>query len=438
MLSAEENSLLCRIVGDAPMGRMIRRYWIPAALSDEVEADGWPRRVRLMGEDLIVFRDSKGRVGLLEELCPHRGTSLLLARNEECGLRCLYHGWKFDVAGNVLDMPAEIDAESVMGRVRALSYPVRESGGIVWAYMGEKGMEPPPLDFEFARFPASHVVHLKARIECNWVQSLEGVIDSAHTNYLHSDTFKPAAGFLASTYRGDSLLVDRPSNDGKPRFEIENMPYGFRYAAIRRPVADPEKNSYVRVTLFVAPFYGLFAGQEGWGSIQAFVPIDDTHTMLYFTRYNLMHPIDAKERERQIAWTGFLPGEIDAEGRKRRTRENDWLQDRAAMREGKSMSGIRGVQMEDAAVQESMGPLYDRRKEHLGSSDVAVVRMRRLMLQSLRDFIDRDKTPLGLDTGVDYTKLRGEEAVVPMGATWQELCRLGEARSALAKAPNQA
>ncbi|MGH7090204.1 MAG: Rieske 2Fe-2S domain-containing protein, partial [Stellaceae bacterium] len=328
MLTREENELLCRIGPEAPMGRMVRRYWLPALLSDELDADSAPVRVRLMGEDLVAFRDSRGRVGLLEELCPHRGASLGLARNEECGLRCLYHGWKFDVSGKVLDMPVELDADSVIDRVRAVAYSVHEAGGIVWAYMGPAGLEPPPIDFEFTKFPASHIVHVKARIECNWVQCLEGVIDSAHTNYLHGDTFKPAAGFLSSTYRGDSLLVDRPSNDGRPRFEIENTEYGFRYAAIRKPVIDAEKNAYIRVTLFVAPFYGIFAGQAGWGSLQAFVPIDDAHTMLYFVRHNLSHPVDAKERERQIAWSGLIPGvDLDGEGRKVRNRDNNWLQD---------------------------------------------------------------------------------------------------------------
>ena len=297
--------------------------------------------------------------------------------------------------------------------------------------MGEKGAEPPPLDFEFAQYPAENIVHMKARLDCNWVQSLEGVIDSSHTNYLHGDTFKPAAGFLASTYRGDSLLVDRPSNDGKPRYEIENTEYGFRYAAIRKPLADADKNSYVRVTLFVAPFYGLFPGQEGWGSVQAFVPIDDTHTMLYFTRYNMRGAVSAKERERHYAWSGFVPGvDVDADGRKFRNRGNDWLQDRKAMQAGTSMSGVRGVQMEDAVVQESMGPIYDRRKEHLGTSDMAVVRMRRLMLQSVRDFMASGKTPLGLGAALDYKKLRAEEAIVPLDTPWQKLCRLGEPQPA--------
>jgi phthalate 4,5-dioxygenase len=419
MLTNEENALLCHVGPLTAMGRMVRRYWMPALLSEELQPDGAPKRVRLLGENLVAFRDSRGRVGLLEESCPHRGVSLLLARNEECGLRCLYHGWKFDVSGTVLDMPAELEPEGFIDRVRAVAYPAREAGGVVWAYLGPAGAEPPPMDFEFTKFPDSHNVIVKARIECNWVQCLEGVIDSAHTTYLHADTFKPAAGFLSSTYRGDSLLVDRPTSDGRPRFEVENTPYGFRYAAIRRPVND-DKNVYVRVTLFVAPFYGLFAGQDGWGSLQAFVPIDDEHTMLYFVRYNLTRPVDPEERKRHAAWSGLVPGvDLDDEFRKFRSKDNDWLQDRDAMKRGTSFSGLRGVQMEDAVVQESMGPIYDRSKEHLGSSDIAVVRMRRLMLQSLRSFTENAQPPLGLTAPVAYSQLRAEEKIIPLGTAWK-------------------
>jgi phthalate 4,5-dioxygenase len=422
MLTREDNELLCRIGPDAAMGKMMRRYWLPAAISSELEADGAPKRVRLMGEDLVAFRDSSNRVGLLEELCPHRGVSLTLARNEECGLRCLYHGWKFDVSGKILDMPTEIEPQNFIDRFRATAYPVRESGGIVWAYLGPAGTEPPPPDFEFTTFPDAQNVIVKARIECNWVQCLEGVIDSAHTNYLHADTFQPAAGLANSVFRDDSLLVGRPSSDGKPRFEVEDRDYGFRYAAIRRPLVDPDKNIFVRTTLFIAPFHGIFAGQAGWGSHQAFVPIDDEHTMLYFVRYNLTRPVDDAERQRHAAWSGFAPGvDIDAEFRKFRNRENDWQQDRAAMRSGTSYSGVKGVQMEDAVVQESMGRIYDRSKEHLGTSDVAVVRMRRLMLQSLRDFVAGNAQPLGLAAPVDYSCLRATEGIIPIGTPWQSL-----------------
>jgi len=427
MLTPEDNELLCRITGSKPMGQMVRRYWMPALLSDEIECDSQPVRVRLMGENLVAFRDSNGDVGLIQELCPHRGASLFLARNEECGLRCLYHGWKFDVSGKILDMPTENNNEAIIDRIHATAYPVQEIGGIIWAYMGPKGDEPPPINFEFTKYPDSHLVHTKMHIQCNWVQCLEGVLDSAHANYLHSDTFKPTANSLSSDYRGDSLVVDRPSGDGQPRFEIENTSYGFRYAAIRRAMTEEVDRSYVRVTLFVAPFYGLFAGQKDWGALQAFVPIDDENTMLYFVRYNLKQPVDDKERERQIAWSGLIPGvDIDQNFHMMRNRENNWLQDRAAMEAGQSASGLRGVQVEDAVIQESMGPIYDRSTEHLGTTDIAVVRMRSLLLRSVRGFVREEKTPLGLNKKIPYERLRGEEAIISRETTWQEVCDLGQ------------
>lgn len=428
MLTREENELLCRIGPAAPMGQMIRRYWVPVAMSDELESDGAPKRVHLLGENFVAFRDSKGRVGLLDERCPHRGASLVLARNEDCGLRCLYHGWKIDVAGRVLDTPAEPEASHLKDNVRAVAYPARDAGGIIWAYLGPVGREPPLLDFEFTKLPASHRVVVKARIACNWVQCLEGVIDSAHSNFLHTDTFKPAAGLAVSDYKGSSLLVERPSNDGRPRMEVEDTPYGFRYAAIRKPIVDADKRAYIRVTLFVAPFYGMFPGQKGWGTMQAFVPIDDESTFIYFVRYTLDRPIDDEERKRQVNWSGFRMGvDIDKEFRMFRNRENNWLQDRAAMKRGESFSGVAGVQLEDAMIQESMGPIYDRTKEHLGAADLAVVRMRRLMLASVRRFTESGETPVGLGGPVDYPRLRAAELSLPHGSSWQKAVDAGRA-----------
>lgn len=427
MLTPEDNELLCRIAGKSPMGQMVRRYWLPALFSKEIENDSHPVRVRLMGEDLVAFRDSNGDVGLIQELCPHRGASLFLARNEECGLRCLYHGWKFDVSGRVIEMPTEINNEAVIDRVQAVAYPVQEAGGIIWAYMGPEEDKPAPVNFEFTNYPESHLVHTKMHIACNWVQCLEGVLDTAHSNYLHSDTFKPAAN-ASSDYRGDSLVVDRPSGDGQPRLEVENTDYGFRYAAIRKTIAEEQDKSYIRTTLFIAPFYGLFAGQMNWGALQAFVPIDDENTMLYFVRYNLKEPVDDKERERQIAWSGLIPGvDIDDNFRMMRNRGNDWLQDRAAMEDGKSASGLRGVQVEDAVIQESMGKIFDRSTEHLGTTDTAVVRMRRLMLQAVRGFIKDGKPPLGLNEKIPYKRLRAEEAIISQDTAWQDVCKLGQA-----------
>jgi len=427
MLTREENELLCRVEGDAPMGTMMRRYWLPAIPSAELVADGAPKRVRLLGEDLVAFRDTNGKVGLLDENCPHRGASLVLARNEACGLRCLYHGWKLDVEGRVLETPPEPDSLPRAGRgelnfkdkVRALAYPVHEAGGLVWAYLGPRESEPPPMDFEFTHFPESHVLVLSAITSCNWAQALEGVIDSSHTNYLHSNAVRPAdTGKGVSIYKEDANL-ERPSNDGAPKVEAQNTPYGFRYAAIRKPLVDADKNRYIRVTLFAAPCYAIFPAPDRWIFLQAFVPVDDTHTRFVFVMVKRDEPFTAEQRVTHAKRSGLLAGhDLDEEGRPIRNRANNWLQDREAMKGG-SFSGITGVNTEDITMQESMGAIYDRSKEHLGTSDVAVIRMRRLMLDSLRAFIADGSTPLGLAEPVQYAKLRAEEAMIPIDAPWQ-------------------
>jgi phthalate 4,5-dioxygenase oxygenase subunit len=420
LLTREENELLCRIGATTPMGQMARRYWIPAATSDEVTPKGRPKRVRLLGEDFVLFRDDRGRVGLLDELCPHRGASLVLAQNEECGLRCLYHGWKIDVDGRVLETPVEPEDSTFKDRVRAVSYPVYEAGGIIWAYLGPLEEKPPRLNFDFTLVPDSHRVILKLQIACNWVQAVEGAIDSAHSNILHADTFRPEGSVGAVSVLRRNLAVDRPSNDTRPKLEVQDTDYGFRYAAIRVPIVSPETQRYVRVTEFVAPFYAMFPAPQGFGNVQAFVPLDDEHTLLYFIKINYDEPIDVESRELHYRWSGLRPGvDVDAEYRSKRTRANNWLQDRDAMERGELFSGIAGVQNQDAVVQESMGPIYDRTKEHLGTSDVAVIRMRRLMIGAVRAFIDRNEPPLGLSRPIDYASIQAQERMLPLGGSWQ-------------------
>lgn len=420
MLTREENELLCRVGPDAPMGKMFRRYWIPAALTSELRAGGAPRRARLLGEDFVAFRDSAGVVGVLDELCPHRGASLVLARNEECGLRCIYHGWKIAVDGRVLESPAEPDEHGFKDRVRARAHPVYEAGGIVWTYLGPPGTEPPKMTFDWMSLPAGHRMIQKAREECNWAQCLEGVIDSAHSGFLHSNVIKPVPG-ENSIIPEDQGNTRRPSDDLAPRMEAENTAYGFHYAAIRKPLIDPESRDYVRVTLFIAPFIALFPGPLGWTSMQMFVPMDDEHTMFHFIQARHDKPIDQLTRERRAARSGMVLGvDVDPlDYRKIRTRDNNWLQDRTEMEAG-SFSGIHGVNNEDIAMQESMGPIFDRRREHLGTSDVAVIRMRRIMLDGVRRFIDEGAPPVGLAERVAYEALRAGERMVSHGERWQE------------------
>jgi phthalate 4,5-dioxygenase len=421
MLTREENQLLTRVGAETSMGKMMRRYWIPALMSSELAPGCDPKRVRLLGENLVAFRDRSGKVGLVDENCPHRGASLALARVEDCGLRCLYHGWVTAADGRVLETPPEPEEHHFKERVRAIAYPTRESGGIVWTYMGPPVFEPPPSAFEFCTLPAEHVQIMKIRAECNYAQVIEGVIDSAHSNYLHSDSIKPAKTADVSVYNAD-LLVDRPSNDGKPRIEVKNTRYGFRYAAVRKPTVDPETKKFVRVTLWIAPFYGMFPAPKGWGNMQAMVPIDDEHTMFYYFKYRYDAPITAEERKAHEAWSGFRMGiDIvdDVTYRHVQTRENNWMQDRERMRAG-SWTGITGVNMEDVAVEESMGPIFDRTKEHLGTSDVAVIRMRRLMIDSARALAEKGEAPIGLREPIDLRRLRAEEAMLPVDASWED------------------
>ncbi|MBV8714768.1 MAG: Rieske 2Fe-2S domain-containing protein, partial [Chloroflexi bacterium] len=276
MLSREENLLLCQTGPETPMGKLMRRYWLPALLSEElVEVDGEPLQVRLLGENFVAFRDTNGRVGFLDENCPHRGASLAYARNEECGLRCIYHGWKVDADGQVVDMPTEPATSTFRNRLRHPAYPTREAGDVVWVYLGPPEHEPPFPDWEWTRAPRAQRGASKIFEDCNYAQGVEGTIDSAHSDYLHS-----------SDIRG------RPK-DHAPRLEAVDTLYGFKYAAVRAPDVDADLYKYVRLTLFVAPFYAfippfrqgrLASDSDTPGEVavqQAFVPIDDEHTWFF-------------------------------------------------------------------------------------------------------------------------------------------------------------
>lgn len=401
---------------------MMRRYWIPALTSADVVSDGAPSQVTLFGERLVVFRDSNGNVGILDEYCPHRGASLVLARNENCTLQCLYHGWKVDVRGQIVDTPTEPEDSTFKHRIRHVAYPCREAGGLIWVYMGPADDEPPFSDFGWTHMPDEATVIVRAREECNFVQCLEGVIDSAHSNFLHSSFIVPdetkshADGVSDSK---DDGSIGRPSNDTRPKIEVENTVYGFRYAAVRKPLLDADKFKYVRTTLFVAPFFAFFPAPPGWIYMQAFVPVDDTHTMFYYIQTRTDGaPIEDAERAEIFARAGLRPGvDIDADLRKVKNRSNLWGQDRDAMRAG-NFSGITGVNLEDIAVQESMGPIFDRTREHLGQTDAAIIRMRRLLLQSIEEF--RNGTPpIGLRDTVPYQRLRAEDRIVPLDSPWQ-------------------
>lgn len=415
MLTREENELLCRIEPGTAMGGMLRRYWIPAIRSSELPGpDCNPVAVRLLGENLVAFRDTSGRVGILDDYCPHRGAGLHLGRNEEGGLRCLYHGWKMDVEGTILETPTE-PAGSVVGqKIKALSYLVHEQGGFVWVYMGPAGSQPVFPEFAWTTVPDGFKVIRKVHLACNWIQTIEGGIDSAHGGILHSSGSRPAADIsrtVFGTRPGENL---RPTADLAPRLEADNTDYGFRYAAVRTPLKDPETTKHIRLTAWIAPFYTHLPNN----TFQIFVPIDDNQTWYYLIMYSRSKPIDA---ELLLKRNGVVPGvDVDEKGYKIRTLANNFLQDRDAMRRGESFTGIPGTAIQDAAVQETMGTIYDRTREHLGASDIAVIRMRRLMLDSVANF-SQGGVPIGLDKPVAYSRIKGAEGTIPLEAPWQSL-----------------
>jgi phthalate 4,5-dioxygenase oxygenase subunit len=418
VLTKEQNELLCRVEGSAAMGQLMRRHWLPLCLSEEVaEPDGTPVRARLLGEDLVVFRDTEGRLGVLGEYCLHRRASLAFGRNEQCGLRCLYHGWKFDVEGNILDMPSEAPGTAERLGRKAKAYPVREGGGFVWVWMGPREAmrewEPP------AWWPHrdTRIAVVKIHVACNWAQVLEGAIDSAHSSSLHS-TNMPAAEVEGSTATDAAWL--RPSNDKAPRLQIQATSYGFRYAAIRKPIRDPETLQYVRTTLFVAPFTVLIPPNNQYNLAQMLVPLDDVNTMFYWVAW---HP-DPSKGISQDAWRAFCrarPGiELDANWRKRRNLENRFLQDREAMRRG-DWTGIEGIPAQDMAMWESMGPITDRTEEVAGASDLAVVHFRRMMVAAAEKFRDGGPAIGTTEPHIAHVALASFEGVVPKTTDWRTL-----------------
>ena len=416
MLNAEENALLCRVEGDAPMGQLMRRHWIPACLSEEVaEPDGAPVRVRLLGEDLVAFRDTDGRLGVIDERCPHRRASLALGRNEDCGLRCLYHGWKIDVEGNVVEMPSEPGASGLAQKVRHKTYPCRESGGFVWVYMGAAEtmheFEPPA----WAPSPEMRTSIVKIHVGCNWAQVLEGAIDSAHSSSLHSTDMPPAR---VDGAKATATSWPRPSTDKAPRLQVQTTDFGFRYVAIRRPIKDASTHDYLRITLFVAPFTVLIPPNNRYNLSILNIPLDDTNTMFYFIAWSGGEGID------QEAWRKFCGArvgiDVDANFRRLRTRDNNYLQDRNAMKLG-SFTGITGIPNQDIAMWETMGPIADRSQERLGASDVAIVTFRRIMVDAVRTLRDGGPAIGTSPRRVPHVKLQSFEGIVPKTTHWTSL-----------------
>jgi phthalate 4,5-dioxygenase oxygenase subunit len=410
MLSAADNTILTQVGAETPMGRLFRRYWIPALLSEEIsEPDGTPVRLTLLGEPLVAFRDTEGRVGLLEEQCPHRRASLGLAVNGECGLRCLYHGWKFGVDGRCMDTPTEPEGSMLYTRIRAKAYLTREAGGVVWTYMGEAAQVPVFPNFEWLGMPGTHAVPFKVLEDCNYAQAVEGTIDSAHAGVLHRE----------SPWGAEAKYPHE--KDLRPKLEIEYTQYGLRYGAVRE---FNEAQSHVRVTQVVMPFMTMIP-PDGAGvrkhrrMANAFVPRDDESTYHIQWFFDETQPVDVAFRiEEGGHW-------LDENYRKKLNIDNWYEQDRQAMKTD-TMSGIRGILTQDHAVSETQGRILDRTKEHLGTSDVAVVAWRRLMIRAAKALAERGEVPAGLHAHLPWESVKAATVVFPRSQSWKEAVPLSK------------
>lgn len=367
MLSQQENDLLTRVGRYRPMGELMRRYWIPALLAEEIPApDCAPVRVRLLGEDLVAFRDSQGRVGLLREHCAHRGTSLFFGRNEACGLRCIYHGWKYDVEGNVLDTPAEPAESDFKTKLKHRAYPTVEAAGIVFAFLGPREKLPLFPNYEWAQLPKDQTYVTKGLLECNYLQGLEGECDSSHLSFLHRE-------FTASGRRQLFAL------DSAPAYETEETDFGVRLIATRSAGPDAQ---YVRVSSFVMPVSCWVPARNRETHI--YVPADDEHAW----RYDLGFLRDRKPTEEDLN----RRTQIGPDYRRIRNLKNNYLQDRR-LQATTDYTGIENFLNEDGCATESMGPIYDRSLEHLGVSDKAVIAVRKYLINAVKEFQDGKEPP---------------------------------------------
>ncbi len=414
MLSKEDNETLTRVGPGTPMGETMRRYWHPIALKSELpEPDGDPLRARLLGENFVVFRDTAGKVGVLDELCLHRGASMALGRVEEGGIRCIYHGWKFSVDGSIMDMPNLADPR-IRARLKARAYPVREVSGLVWTYIGPKEKEPPWRRFAFDEVPAANRIAFRMKVRANYLQMWEGGTDSSHVGILHSNVTRP--GWLAeSGKRPDADVGDMVSDawdDMSPRLEIENTAFGFHYASLRQVGgATPRQN--VRLVPLFLPTGRIIEFPDFYTTVFD-TPVDDEHTISYLIDASPTRALDLRSRLKR---SGLLEDRFYAHGEFVAGWHDGFQQDRAAMRAKSSWSGFHGITQEDAVISVSQGPIYDRSTEHLVGSDAAIVRLRQRLLDAVR-MNAAGQDPLGLQLE-DLTHMHGFDVDIAPDASWR-------------------
>ena len=407
MLSKKDNEVLCRVGPGTPMGNLMRQYWLPAFIASELPENGWPRRIRLLGEDLIAYRDTEGHAGVIGENCPHRGSSMIFARNEDGGLRCAYHGWMFDRMGRCIDMPSEGAESTFKDKVRITAYATQERNGIVWLYMGPRQKSPPPLPGIELNMDGPTLIQgtpFKYVRQCNWAQALEGDIDSVHLNFLHT-----------RLDQRDNITL----GDSNPQFHVVPTKYGH-YFGVRRTVADDKY--YWRINQFAMPWYTAVTGPFS----KVWMPIDDYNTLIMewhpsrpegmprdyddLTRMDTARqPWGYKPDNMMIPWGNWrLKADVD----------NEWLRDRS-LEKTHLFLGIHSNPLQDSAVQVTMGAVYDRTKEFLGTTDKAIIAFRRIMIQAAKKFRETGELPPTVDDPSLYM-VRGFAAILPRETNWIE------------------
>jgi phenylpropionate dioxygenase-like ring-hydroxylating dioxygenase large terminal subunit len=421
MLSREDNELLTRTGPATPMGDLLRRYWIPVVQSRELTPGGRVKRVQLLGERLIAHRTPGGAPGLVAEFCPHRSASLYFGRNEDGGMRCVYHGWKFGLDGQCVDMPSEPPESSFASRVRTPAYPCTERGEVVWAWMGP-GAPPPLPDLEWMRMPASHVFASKRIQECNWFQAMEGGIDSSHISFLHAPI----------DHRDGEITVDMDrlsfgvgaavqTGDRSPRFEVVDTDYGVLIGARRN---EPDGRWHWRISQYLLPFYTMPPVGVGEAVVQShiWVPMDDTHVVNWMVTWHTERPLRPEEIQLHVEGKGahvcdYAPETPEPYGdvRTAPNRDNDYFMDWEVHRT-RMFCGIPGFGVQDQAIQESQGAIVDRSQERLGSSDTAIIQVRRRLLTAARALRERGAPVPGADPASFL--VRSASVILPPGEDW--------------------
>jgi phthalate 4,5-dioxygenase len=423
MTTARENEILTQVGPGTPMGALMREYWVPVARSDEVATDGDPVRIMALGEPLIAFRDTSGRLGVLDHRCPHRCASLFFGRNEKNGIRCIYHGWKFDVDGNCLEMANVPPHQDFKDKVKAKAYPTVERYGVIWLYMGERAVPPPFPDFELNDLRPDEISLRIIQQDYNWLQGLENDLDTSHFGFLHLGSADPA-----EMAPGDTLTY--LASDRTPQFHIEDTLLGLMYGAYRPADAA---NTHWRLAQFIVPFWVIppAAMLEHQIMMKGYIPMDDTHTLVITINRSMIRGMRTRLKSgAEIPGLGtsadagidYQPNTTDWFGRWRlkNTAENDWLIDRQAQRHGGVFSGIFGLTVQDTAVGGMLGRISDRSRETLTPSDAMIARMRHKMLRLVEGFAkDKSMALPGVDDAQVYRGHRAGNFVAPNGKAFR-------------------